>query len=134
MADAINARANTRLQTVFFFMVCYAPFQSIFGCVSTLSASYQKRHRNSPAKVQGKCHKSATTSVLNSCAPISAQQSGSQDICGRRSMQIKCKEQVHSALAWAQKEPALSSLTAHLSGKPVHTFPSPFAKASHFAP
>ena len=38
--------------------------------------------------------------MLNSCAPISAQQSGSQDICGRRSMHIKCKEQVHSALAW----------------------------------
>ena len=57
------ASANTRLQIVFFFMVCYAPSLKYSGRVSTLSVSYQRKSLTSPAKVRGKCHKTVTKSV-----------------------------------------------------------------------
>ena len=110
MAVTTNASANTRLQIVFFFMVCYAPFFNRFGWASTLIVVYRRAPNTSPAKVHGKCHKSATRPVrkMNE-SPLHA----SRAETGGRSY---------------------SDFTSRIKMDLIHIFPGPFAKASHFAP
>jgi hypothetical protein len=61
MAVTVNASANTRLQIVFFFMVCYAPFlKYLWLCINLvciISEEVSDFPRKSAGKVSQNCHK-----------------------------------------------------------------------------
>lgn len=84
-------------------------FEVCCGCVSTLTASYQKRSRISPAKVHGKCHKSATRPAR------------------------KMNESPFHASRAETGGRSYSDFTSRIKMDLIHIFPGPFAKASHFA-
>ena len=61
-ADTINASASIKLQTVFFFMVCYAPFlKYLWLCINlvcSIPEAALKFPHESAGKVSQKCHSS----------------------------------------------------------------------------
>ena len=85
-------------------------FFNRFGWASTLIVVYRRSPNTSPAKVHGKCHKSATRPArkMNE-SPLHA----SRAETGGRSY---------------------SDFTSRIKMDLIHIFPGPFGKASHFAP
>ena len=94
----------------FLFHGILLSFFNRFGWASTLIVVYRRAPNTFPAKVHGKCHKSATRPArkMNE-SPLHA----SRAETGGRSY---------------------SDFTSRIKMDLIHIFPGPFAKASHFAP
>ena len=105
-----QCQCQCKAQNRFLFHGMLRSFFNRFGWASTLIVVYRRAPNTSPAKVHGKCHKSATRPArkMNE-SPLHA----SRAETGGRSY---------------------SDFTSRIKMDLIHIFPGPFAKASHFAP